>query len=234
MAQDITVGSILGELSDVVTGARQDVLLYTGALGLLTAIGVMAGLAQTGTSTISMGFAVNAGQSPASGLFDLIASIASVVATYLLIKRMLASRGQLRSQGNLFWPYIGLSILTVLGAIVGFILLIVPGIILLIRWSAATGFLIGAGERVTDSMSASWHATSGHSWAIFLAGLVLFLGFIIAAGVVVGVLSAISPMIGSVVSAFIESGASAVFAALGIAIYSQVSSGAQQLTDTFG
>jgi hypothetical protein len=234
MERNITVGSILSEAMAVVSASRQDFALFTGVIGVLTAIGVVAGLTETSTSTISMGFSLEAGKPLGNGLFDLLVSVATAVGGYMLVKRMLGARGLLHTSGNLFWPYVGMSILTVLGAILGLILLVVPGIIVLVRWSAAAGYLIGAGQSVTDSMSASWRATSGHSWPIFFASIVLFLGLVIAIGVVVGVFIAINATLGGVVSAFLEAAISAVFAAFGVAVYAQVANDTQQLSETFG
>lgn len=234
MERNITVGSILGETIATVSAARQDFGLFTGVIGSLSAIGVVAGLTKTSAATFSMGFAVDAAKPIGNSLFELLVTVVTVIGTYLLLKRLLGARGLLHTSGNLFWHYVGLSILTVLGAIVGLILLIVPGIIVLIRWSASSGYLLGAGQGVTDSMSASWHATKGHSWAIFFACIVLFLGVAIAAGVVAGVFGVINAMVGSVISAFLEAAASAVFAAFGIAIYAQVANDTEQLSETFG
>ncbi len=234
MDRNISIGTILSELVAVLSASLRDFAIFAGGLGLLTAIGVIAGVTETESASLSFGYSVDASQGAASALFELVLLVANIVGGYWLLKQLLAARGLLHTQGNRFWPYLGMSILTGLGAIVGLILVIVPGIIVLIRWSAASGYVIGAGESVTDSMSTSWRATSGHSWAIFFAAIVVFLGLIVAAGTVVTVFGALNATLGAVVSAFIESAASGIFAGFVVAIYSLVSHDTQQLSETFG
>jgi hypothetical protein len=75
-----------------------------------------------------------------------------------------------------FWPIVGLAILEWLGIVVGFMLFIVPGIMLAIRWSAAMPACVVEGLGPLTSMGRSAQLTKGHRWAIF--GMYLLIGII--------------------------------------------------------
>jgi hypothetical protein len=69
-------------------------------------------------------------------------------------------------------PLIGLSIISGLGTALGFILLIVPGIIVALGWSVAVPVKVVERAGVFESLSRSWELTSGHKGTIFLLALV--------------------------------------------------------------
>ncbi len=80
--------------------------------------------------------------------------------------------------------YVGISILSGLACAVGFLLLIVPGLILSARWSPVYGFALGDGHGVVDAMGESWEATRGHTVPIVLAMLVPYAFNICGVGLV--------------------------------------------------
>ena len=84
------------------------------------------------------------GQADGSGgTFGLNA--AGLVAGFFLSLAMLGRSGLMSEDGRpRFGAYFGLSILSGLGILMGFILLLVPGLLLLIRWLPAFGFLLGS------------------------------------------------------------------------------------------
>lgn len=162
-----------------------------------------------------------------------VGAILDVVGTYLLLTRFLSARGRLATGGGRFWPYVGMSIVSTIAVVFGLLLLIVPGIFLLVCWSAASGFLIGAGGGVTDSLRASWNATDGHGWAIFLAAVIVFVGVVVLSSVLEGLLALTSEQAVNVVSAFLEAASGAVFAAFGIAVYRLVHDEGEALSEVF-
>lgn len=233
MARTVGTGDILTATMEVVSTSARDIAIFALILGGLTAIGVLLGLTETTSTTFQMGFSIDATDTFASGLFDLLISVASIVASYLLARQLLATQGLVHVAGNRFWPYLGMIILTAIGLVIGLVLLIVPGIILMVRWSASTGYLLGKGEGVTESLSASWHATKGHGWAIFLAGLLL----VIVIGIVIGILAAISFVLGAtaggVITSFLEAAANGVLLAFGVAVYRLVADDTARLDEVF-
>ncbi|TIX52007.1 hypothetical protein [Alteraurantiacibacter aquimixticola] len=220
-------------MTDLIRDNSRDALLYVLVIGGIGALGVATGLTSVEEFDLSTGFMVDANDSPGSGLFELIGLIAMIVASYWLARRYLGSRGRLRSDENRFWSYLGMAILSGIGIVIGFVLLIVPGIFLLVRWSAATGFVIGEQRGVVDSLSASWDATKGHGWTIFLAALVLIIGLIIIGGIISLVFGLFGATLLGIVSAFMEAAGNAITIALGIAIYCAVSEGAEQVGEVF-
>jgi len=86
-----------------------------------------------------------------------------------------------------FFPIIGLAICVSIGLMIGFALLIIPGIILAVMWFVATPACVVEQLGPLSSMGRSSELTKGHRWKIF--GMVLL--------VVVGAL-VISVIIGAV------------------------------------
>jgi len=72
-----------------------------------------------------------------------------------------------------FWKYLGASILLALAVAIGFVLLIVPGIILGLMFMFTTFVVIERELGPIDAMSESHRLTRGHKWQLF--GFVLLL-----------------------------------------------------------
>lgn len=110
-------------------------------------------------------------------------NVASLVAGFMLARAMI-DRAGLNTGGHVrgFGAYFGLSILTGLGTVIGLVLLIVPGVLLMIRWLPAFGFLLGAGDDVSQALSSSWRRTRGHFWALFIGAMPLVVLMLLTAG----------------------------------------------------
>ena len=83
--------------------------------------------------------------------------------------------GTLLSGGDRFLPLLGMTLLVTLGIAVGYVFLIVPGIILALGLSLSAFYCVDAGLGPIEAMKASWQATRGHKGKIFLFGLMAFL-----------------------------------------------------------
>ena len=68
---------------------------------------------------------------------------------------------------RLFLPLFGMGIVVGLGTGLGFLLLIVPGVILSVMWSASTGALVVEKRGVFESLQRSRDLTRGYRWQIF-------------------------------------------------------------------
>jgi len=86
------------------------------------------------------------------------------------------------------WSVILVSILVGLVVAVGFILLVIPGIIFLVFLSVSIPVLIVEGRRGTEAMGRSWNLVKGHFWHAFAV--------IVVAAVIVGIISGIIGAIG--------------------------------------
>jgi hypothetical protein len=85
-----------------------------------------------------------------------------------------ATFGESLSAGlRVIFPLIGLSILWAFGVGIGFVLLIVPGIILLMVWAVAVPALVVERQGILASFSRSAELTKGSRWRIFGLALVL-------------------------------------------------------------
>ncbi|EFG8200419.1 hypothetical protein BMB17_005682, partial [Escherichia coli] len=83
-------------------------------------------------------------------------------------------------------PALGIAILTTLGISIGFMLLIVPGVILLLRWAVSIPVLVNERLGVLGSMSRSAELTKGNRWQL-LGLYVILLIIIIGLQLVLGV-----------------------------------------------
>ena len=236
--RDTNIGGFLGQTFELLGANIRPVLLYILVIGGASVLGLLGGLIDPEDRIIGMGLdmglAVDSGTQALAGLYQFGVSVLTVIASYFLIQEVLKSMGRLREGGTRIWAYIGMSILSVLGMIVGFILLVIPGIIIMIRWSAASGFLVGAREGVTESLSASWEATRGHSWAIFFAGLVLLIGFAILSGVLAGGAFATGvEILFLTISGTVDAFSNALFITFGIAVYALVHDDSEHTAEVF-
>jgi hypothetical protein len=119
------------------------------------------------------------GNSPA-----IISTIVSIYFQYESTNRVLGTLGLLpeESPKQRFGAVFGLGILTGLGMIAGLLLLIVPGIILAVRWSVAVPALLSEGIGITAALGRSWEETKGRFWTIFFVMLIIYLPMTLALG----------------------------------------------------
>lgn len=101
---------------------------------------------------------------------------------------------------SLLLPVIGIAVLVTLGAGLGFMLLIVPGIILWLRWSVAVPVLVQERLGVFGSMKRSRDLTKGSRWALFGFWIIL----IIAAIAIQLVLSQLITIFGMTVALILD------------------------------
>lgn len=67
-----------------------------------------------------------------------------------------------------FWRYLGTSLLLFIILIIGFVLLIVPGVILSLMLFLAPYFVVDKGMNPVAALKESYRATKGNRWKIFL------------------------------------------------------------------
>ena len=193
MDREADTGGILGQTMDVLARAGREVALYVLFLGLVGGIGGLLGLVDIDGEIFSARLAggewsttdyADATTAMLAGLFGIAHAILYVIASYWLLRRMLPGIGRQLAEGSSFVAYLLMSILAFLGMMLGFVLLIIPGLIVLVRWSAANGMLLSRGCGITESLGESWDATKGHGFSVFLAGLVLSIAIAILTAIV--------------------------------------------------
>ncbi|MER8388363.1 hypothetical protein NKJ46_05680 [Mesorhizobium sp. M0166] len=103
-------------------------------------------------------------------------------------------------------PTLAIALLVGLGAGIGFMLLIVPGIMLALRWSVAVPALVQERLGVFGSMARSRDLTKGSRWALFGLFLILIIAVVtiqLALGAAIALFG--GGMVGAVVDALVTS-----------------------------
>jgi hypothetical protein len=91
-----------------------------------------------------------------------------------------------RSVEPVFWPLVVVSILFGLGVGVGFILLIIPGLILLVMWSVVAPVTVLERPGVLNAFGRSRELVRGNGWNVFGVIVLVFLAVVVisvAAGI---------------------------------------------------
>lgn len=105
---------------------------------------------------------------------NLSASVLVIVTQYRLTRLLLGDLAGANPTGGGIWAFIMLGILFTLGILLGLLLLVVPGIVLFVRWSIAVPILLDTDEGVIDSLRRSWRDTGADFWPILVTWLVVY------------------------------------------------------------
>jgi hypothetical protein len=136
---------------------------------------------------------VNALLAWALGSFGvLIGAILSLFGTFLLqaalVKAVQDVRDgradlDLRATISAATPFVGAvavaSILASIGIAIGFVLIIVPGLVLLTFWSLIVPEIVIGGSGALESFGRSWRTVSGYAWSVFGTFIVVLLILIV-------------------------------------------------------
>jgi hypothetical protein len=98
-----------------------------------------------------------------------------------------------------FLPLLGVAFLYVVAVVLGSLLLIVPGIMIAIAWTAAVPVLIAEGTGVFASFGRSAELTRGNRWRIFGLFLLYVAAYVVVA-IVISIIGAIAGVITAAVS----------------------------------
>jgi hypothetical protein len=108
--------------------------------------------------------------------------IANLVFEYQIILNALVRRGYTeRGRRGRFGAMLGLTIVSGVCYLLGFVLLVVPGIYLLIRWSVSVPVLVGEGAGVFESLTRSGEEVRGRFWPVLGFSLIFWAAFLLAA-----------------------------------------------------
>src|SRR5687768_17293947 len=84
---------------------------------------------------------------------EFLRSAFSIVCSYFLLIQMVRRTGlRSRTDEEAFLPFIGLSLLSALGVMLGMIAFVIPGLFVMARWSIAQPLLIASGTGVMASL----------------------------------------------------------------------------------
>ena len=149
-----------------------------------------------------------------------IAGIAvGIVAAYLLLEAVIGHMGlRSRTHEDTFLTYCGMSILATLGILGGFILLIIPGLVIIARWMLAGPLVIARGDGAKRALGESWERTRGAEFPILIALLALVIVPIVVM-IASGIMFEPTDPVGIGISQLASSGMAAVVQMMGVALY---------------
>jgi hypothetical protein len=206
----VTVGGILGESWRLYT--KFFTRFFVVALIVFLIVNLFNAL---------LGWVVGTGSGVAL-LVALITTVVSLVGTFWLQGALVYAVEDVRdgridsSVGELFervqpylWTLIGAGLLAGLGIALGFLLLIVPGLILLTWWCLITPVIVLEQKRVGESFGRSRELVRGHGWTVFGIVLVSVLAVAIASGVIQSIFYFLGPFLrywigGAIASAIVD------------------------------
>jgi len=187
-AKRIGVGDVIGETFSIY-GQNVGTLLGA-ALAVFVVIGLVSGILQHsgGLILVLLATAVSlAGQALFTGfVVELVSDVRD--------GRRDQTIGDLFSAASPYiLPLIGFGILFGIGIAIGFILIVIPGLILLTFWSLGAPAIVVEGVGPIDAFRRSWQLVRGNAWPVFG---VLVIAFVIVV-VIQAILAAIANPIGN-------------------------------------
>jgi hypothetical protein len=243
MDQDLTVGGVINGAFATVMENKEAALIFVGVFTLL-GTSLEWGLAQIGGGLLDQfaGTEWLAWFGLGAGLGGILFVIIAVIGQYILWEAMLRRHHQLAAGYNRrFIAFVGLAILTGLGASLGFLLLIVPGLIFSARWAMAPAHLIVEKRGIIDSMGDSWDEVRGNTTPV---ALTILITIILAVGVSfsLGAYAVANPdptqaaqvgLIGSLVGQFVSQLVTVFQIGLGVFLFDKLHSSSEALSDVF-
>ena len=232
---DLKVGDIIDKTAAVVSANLVPAVVFLvvfTALGTATDLFLLRMQEQllVAGTTPDMGSAMQVQMQ--TSLISIAVAIATIVGVYLLLRTMLERLGQLSGGGHhRFLAFIGLSIVSGIGTALGLILLIIPGLIIMARWSIAPSMLLVEGKGVFATLGESWAKTKGHEFPIILAAVAMLILFYAIAFLPALVLSDLGTL-AAVVSRIGSTAATVVSTGLGVALFTMLA-GKTNLAGTF-
>ena len=142
------------------------------------------------------------GKIPGAIIGDIISFAATYVVQASLIKAVQDVRDgrvdldlseTVRAAAPYILPVIGAAILAGIGITIGFVLLIVPGLILLTYWCLIIPFIVLGGAGVFEAFGNSMRTVRGYAWRVFGTYVLVFL-ILIAFGIVFGIVLGLLPV----------------------------------------
>ena len=118
-------------------------------------------------------------------IFSLVGMFLLQAALVKAVQDVRDGRADLDLRGTLTaaTPYIGAvaiaSILASIGITIGFVLIIVPGLILLTFWSLIVPEIVIGGSGALESFGRSWRTVRGYAWPVFGTYIVVFLVLVV-------------------------------------------------------
>jgi ABC-type multidrug transport system fused ATPase/permease subunit len=176
VVNEVTPGSVIGRAWEI----------YKSQFGLLIIAAVL-------LSLITLVAALLLG--PFVGIVSLVVSLFYTGGVVRLVQDLEDGRRDEEASklftgvSSVFWPLLAVAILAGIGIAIGFVLLIIPGLILLTIWSVVVPVVVLEKPGVFAAFGRSRELVRGHGWQVFAIILLVFLISIVL-GLVAGIIVA--------------------------------------------
>lgn len=144
--------------------------------------------------------------------------VVGLTAAYFALDMLLQKTGLRTRKEDVFFAYFGLSLFYILGVMAGFLLIFLPGLVIMARWSLAQPMMIARGDGIMQALGGSWERTKGNEFQIIVAVLALYIvpvAFLIASSVMFDP----ADPVGIVLQQLLSSIMSVLGLAMGVALY---------------
>jgi uncharacterized membrane protein len=206
--RDLSIGTIIDKTLGVLDRCTVPALVY---LAVFTVIN--GALAYYAPSTAAV---------KAQLIGALLKFVVGVVGGYLLIETMVRKTGlRTRTDNEAFLPYLLMLVPYTLGVMLGLIVFILPGLIIMARWSIAQPLLVARGDRPMQALGESWELTKGNEFQILVALLALLILPIVII-ITCGALFEKDDLVGIAVAQLATSATSVLAMAMNVALYALV------------
>ncbi len=123
----------------------------------------------------------------------------------------------LRSVEPVFWPLVAVSVLTGIGVAIGFVLFIVPGLILMVIWAVVAPVTVLERPGVFAAFGRSRELVRGNGWNVFGVLLLVFLAVVVLS-TVAGIASVSLGSVGRALVVWVVNSAAAPITALSASV----------------
>src|SRR6266496_1556620 len=181
----MSIGEVLGEALELYK--RFFVRFVGTAAVVFVVLDLVSALADRAASSSSIG---------AGLLWILISAVLSVVGSFWLQGALVEAVADVRDGridttiGELYErtrprlpSLIAAGIVAGIGIVLGLILLIIPGLYLLTRWSLIPAVIVIEKRSAGESFGRSWELTRGHGWTVFGSLIVSFIAYAVVLGI---------------------------------------------------
>ena len=108
-------------------------------------------------------------------------SVAALIFQFWLTARLLDDLAQRADGAGGFGALFVVGLISQLGILLGLLLLVIPGLILAVRWFIAVPVALSGGMGAIDALKQSWRLTEGHFWPILALLALIYLPMMVAA-----------------------------------------------------
>jgi len=199
MTERLDIGAILSRVFQYYR--EQAGILLPAALIIFIPVSLAAGGIRAAATGILAGLAAQAIQLVGNAWFQ--ATVVEAVRDIQDGVRDLDLGDLFRSAFKVIGPVVLTGLVVGIGVAVGFVLLIVPGLILLTIWAVAIPTVVLERRSVFEALGRSRELVRGHGWQVFGVLVILLLIQLVATLILVGVLAGIGDFVGAFVGALI-------------------------------